>query len=944
EPARRMGYEFEDQALIDEMVGAVVDSSSALALLSFTAAWMWDLRDRQFRKLRRKVYASIGGVGGALAQHAEDVIVKMTVAERELVREAFRLLVTADGTRAVIARTELVDALGGGTQATNVIESLVQARLVVTTEASTGITIEITHEALLDSWPRLVGWRRDDAENARMRDQLRTSARQWESRDRQRGLLWRGDVLAEYRLWRARYRGRLTELEEMFTAACLREDARASRRRRGLLAGAFVVLVACSAVLYVFAQRARKNAREATARELEVLEEQGRRELLDNHPIHAAAPLAKAYDLGDGRPALRFLLARALAVGEARGPELRGHTDSVGRAAFSADGTRVVTVSRDHTMRLWDAATGGQLASITLAAPPLLARMPDSTAVALAVGDEVGLRRSSDLGVIAHWKLPGKAEASAIAVGDDSRVIVGDTKGNLYVLERERAPHPLALHKGRVFSVAVAGQDWAAGGADGRVSISAGGGAPRVVVHGDQPIYAVALAGGHVASAGGDATVKVWATETARLERELVGHASAVRGLAFSPDGARLASASEDGTARLWTIASDHPPVVLNGHDGALVSVAFTRDGSQLVTTGIDATARVWDGVSGSPRVTLDGHHAEVWSAAFDARGERLVTASYDGTARIWNLQRGDRRIAQITPNGFNSVEYSQRGDRMIAGGSDGIARVFRADGTPVAELTCGAPVRAVALSPDGTRAATGTESGVMRLWDVEGKRVIGELGSVPDGAYVARYRPDGAELAIGGADGVVHVFDAKTGAPIAKLEGHHDGVWGLAYSDDGSLLATSSDDKTIRIIDSDRKLVHAIGPLSAEVNSVAFDPSGRHLAAVSSDGMLRVFRVDTGEVVVERAAHHANVATVAYSRDGERIATASFDHTIIIWDARALRELARLEHHTEPVLGAQFQPGADRLVDTSFDGTLWLVDLPLEQRPPDVVDRAASP
>jgi len=67
EPARRSGYKFEDEKLPAEMVAEVADQPSALALLSFTAARLWDDRDRHFRLLRRQAYQALGGVGGALA-------------------------------------------------------------------------------------------------------------------------------------------------------------------------------------------------------------------------------------------------------------------------------------------------------------------------------------------------------------------------------------------------------------------------------------------------------------------------------------------------------------------------------------------------------------------------------------------------------------------------------------------------------------------------------------------------------------------------------------------------------------------------------------------------------------------------------------------------------------------------------------------------------------
>src|SRR6185503_8316926 len=101
-----------------------------------------------------------------------------------------------------------------------VLERLIGARLLVALEAEGGIErIEVVHEALLSAWPRLVRWRQEDEQGARLRDQLRTAARQWEERNHAKGLLWRDEALAEYKLWRPRYPGKLTESEEKFASS-----------------------------------------------------------------------------------------------------------------------------------------------------------------------------------------------------------------------------------------------------------------------------------------------------------------------------------------------------------------------------------------------------------------------------------------------------------------------------------------------------------------------------------------------------------------------------------------------------------------------------------------------------------------------------------------------------------------------------------------------------
>ena len=71
EPARRLGFAFEDEALVEEMLAAVEGERGALPLLAFAVSRLWELRDRERKLLTREAYEEIGGVAGALAQHAE---------------------------------------------------------------------------------------------------------------------------------------------------------------------------------------------------------------------------------------------------------------------------------------------------------------------------------------------------------------------------------------------------------------------------------------------------------------------------------------------------------------------------------------------------------------------------------------------------------------------------------------------------------------------------------------------------------------------------------------------------------------------------------------------------------------------------------------------------------------------------------------------------------
>ncbi len=299
EPARRVGYAFDDPELPKRMVAAVDNDSGALALLSFTAAQLWELRDRHLRLMRVKAYDALDGVGGALAKHAETTLLGLSGHEQQLARELFRNLITAQGTRAVLSKAEAHELLGGGQAATSVIEALVNARLLVSSETATGSdSVEVIHEALITAWPRLVAWQREDAEGARLRDSLRNSARQWHERGRPAGLLWRKESLAEYRVWRSRFPGRLTQLEEAFAAASLADEARGRLVRRGLAVAAFAVLAIALGVISLAYRRADASALEATLRLQRLWQEQARLALIDHKPMEAAVYVDAAKKAG----------------------------------------------------------------------------------------------------------------------------------------------------------------------------------------------------------------------------------------------------------------------------------------------------------------------------------------------------------------------------------------------------------------------------------------------------------------------------------------------------------------------------------------------------------------------------------------------------------------------------------------------------------------------
>jgi WD40 repeat protein/formylglycine-generating enzyme required for sulfatase activity len=485
---------------------------------------------------------------------------------------------------------------------------LIKARLLTASETEEGIErIEVVHEALLSAWPRLVRWRQEDSEGARLRDQLRGAARQWEERKRAKGLLWRDDALAEYRLWRSRFPGKLTESEEAFAQASLAEADRNRRVVRFILSGIILILIVGSSILFLQQQRTRRQLLET----IELYEEQGRQELLKNNPQGAAVYLSEAYLKGADNLALRFMLTQAMWSVEGRPPlSLESHTGPLNSASFSPDGKLIVTASADKTAKLWDATSGKLIFTLEGHKESLVSATfsPDGKLVVTASADRTARVWETVSGKLLYT-LEGHNDGLLSAIfSPDRKLLVTASYDRTAKVWETATGKLLATLKGH-----------------------------------EGPIYSAVFSpdGSLLITTSADRKAKLWSSESWNQLSSLDAHTGAVFSGVFSPDGKLIITAGADNTARLWESASGRLLSILADHKGGILSASFSNDGKLIVTASTDKTAKIWKVADGSLLYTLESHLGPVYSARFSPDDTFIVTASYDKSAKIWETKSG---------------------------------------------------------------------------------------------------------------------------------------------------------------------------------------------------------------------------------------------------------------------------------------------------------------
>jgi len=551
----------------------------------------------------------------------------------------------------------------------------------------------------------------------------------------------------------------------------------------------------------------------------------------------------------------------------------QGHMDTITSIMFADNDKKLISVSKDKTIRIWDIETGysklicGQIDKEKDGMLYAAALSPDNRYIAVS-----GYPRKFGIRIVDLSQkqvvqvLSGHSNiVNSLSFSDDGKRLISGSSDNTVI----------------IWDV-ITGNDILTLGEKQDVRHQ------DIIVGVD-----FSPCGKIVATASFDQTIRLWNSYTGECLSILKGHKAPVSTLAFTPNGRYLLSGSQDKTIQLWKIQSGliesfferigvlgKPSMgqflkILAKQDCSVEHLSISSD-SRYVLTGCAScikrnTNYIYSVPDGSNIVRFTQHKNIVLATAISSNSQLAATAGGENNEiYIWNLQTGEIKY-KLSGKGTQiwAVGFSKNG-RSIAWGKKYRSKnifahgpleqsfnllEYKANGNIVPSLTLGNNLVVHNHLLPGVHPSKNFNQGIKKvrhiLLETESDEISDEFLIRRNGRIkhrIKRYSsgnnlhncltltPDGKIAISGGMAGYLTAYSTKTGKILKEFSGHTGDIWCVAVSPDSKWLLSGSSDQTVRLwrISSGKNLLSIFS--DSDNQWVAWTPEGYYWSSLYGD------------------------------------------------------------------------------------------------------------
>ncbi len=623
-----------------------------------------------------------------------------------------------------------------------------------------------------------------------------------------------------------------------------------------------------------------------------------------------------------------------------------GHTALIISAAFSADGTKILTGSGDCSTILWDANTATTLANFKDGTGYGLQHTyfsPDGKNIVTMLDKKIIVRDALTTRLLKTIPLDESLTVSSIS--PDGTRIIGYTADEIKIIDAQTGAIQEIEKKVDLLHFASVSFDnkllATTSELDSTVQIwdiQTGRVASTLKDH-TSTVNAVVFSrtGQYILTVSYDHTAKIWDARNGRLLHTMAAHTDDVKTGSFSPDETMVITGSQDGTAKIWNTTTGSLLSTLSGEKPWGVDVVNFSPDNRKVLIASGMIARIWDVAKETWLHPLKGHTKDISNILFSPDQKNFLTVSDLKTVNLWDIKTGLLKNTWSTnpASDINSqdAKFSPDGKRLLTIEDD--AKSLRNTDAASGKLLFEKQLKkemfvAIDYSPDGKKIVAALNNETLLLLDAATGAVLHDIKDPSIFTQSVQFSPDSKLFVSASWDSTAKIWDAATGEMLHNLSGHADQVSQAAFSADGKKIITveaslnqahiwdvttaqqqqnlsatpficfSADHKTM-LLQSEKGAIivwdiiqnkPAYTWLNNDFNYRASDFIIANDKLIISRGFGSNFiatNIRTGEKMyeLESSEESKQIQEAAFSANGNQLLTRSYDNTCKIWNSK---------------------------------------------------------
>lgn len=321
-------------------------------------------------------------------------------------------------------------------------------------------------------------------------------------------------------------------------------------------------------------------------------------------------------------------------------------------------------------------------------------------------------------------------------------------------------------------------------------------------------------------------------------------------------------------------------------HGDRILCLAYSPDGQMLAAGGGNDPVRVWNPKTGE--LIREIHEPWVHALVFTPSSETLLLAGSQKRTRLWNFK-------------LNKQNGQLDGQKAI--------------------------IKAIAVSPDTSTIATGSQDGMVILWDMTNKRDVAKLAAHTDEVTALAFLPDkdSTTFASAGGDHFIKLWNIETNQVTLKIDAGC-GVLAIAFSADGKTLYSAGDDNLICRweVATGKQTGVFKGHEGIVVSLIALDKT---IISGSLDKTIRIWDAQTTELKRTLPRSPGDCDALAATSAGDFVATAGTNNTIHVIETKTGKEIAFGAGPQAPLVGLTLSADNKRLASITSAGQITVSD-----------------